>query len=79
MANHPVHRWVENGLAVLGGLVLAATAVAEAWQIYQGNVSGFHVPWANVLVGLALVVPKTIGRATAGQIWSIVAERFTKK
>ena len=77
-ATQTTSRLVENLLAVLGGLVLAFTAGAEAWAIINGTATSFHIPWANVLVGLALVLPKTLGRATAGKLWTKISDKVTK-
>ena len=71
-------RWIENGLAVLGGLCGAAYVIGvEIYPHIRGTAgcSGHGVPWGVVILVGAMVLPKTIGRATAGKVW----ERFAVK
>lgn len=74
-------RWVENAAAIVGLLIAAATAGAEGYAVFAAAKSGacaldFHVPWGNVLLVVACVLPKTLGRSTAGKIWGAVGKRF---
>lgn len=76
------HRWIENGLAILGGL-LAATYVIGVevvphvsyglgrCQAPPAAEGGF--PWGVAMVIAALVLPKTVGRATSGRVWSALS------
>jgi hypothetical protein len=36
-----------------------------------------NFPWGLVVLVCALVLPKTLGRATAGKVWSFVGSRIS--
>lgn len=81
-AERPASSWrsrlIEDGLAVLGGIIAAAYVVGvEIWPHVKGTAScaSHGIPWGVVIVVGACVLPKTVGRASAGRIW----ERFTPK
>jgi hypothetical protein len=76
--NGRASRWIENGLAVLGGLIAAAYVVGV--EIYPAIAfttapSGHGFPWGVVILVAALVLPKTVGRATAGKVWDVIGGR----
>lgn len=71
-------RWIENGSAVIG--VLLGAAYVAGVEIYPHIVgkpacADHGIPWGVVIVVTACVVPKTIGRVTAGKVW----DRFAPK
>ena len=75
-------RYIENWLAALGGLTATAYVVLVEVLPHSGLVScqapsphpGF--PWGVVILVAAMVAPKTLGRATAGKVWDVVARRL---
>lgn len=36
-------------------------------------------PWGMAIMVVALVLPKTVGRATAGRVWDAIADRLGGK
>lgn len=79
MSNNGNSRTIENVgflaavlIAVLYGLAEAASRVG----VSLGECGHSHgIPWGLAIISGALVLPKTVGRATAGRIW----EAFTRK
>lgn len=77
-------RWVENGLAILGGLIAAAYVVLVEIVPHSGLVTcqmptgHGGVPWGVVILVVAMVLPKTIGRATAGAVWQQLGARLSR-
>ena len=75
-------RYIENWLAGLGGLIAAAYVILVEVLPHSGLVScqtpsihpGF--PWGVVIICSIMVAPKTLGRATAGKVWEVVARRL---
>lgn len=54
------------GLYALGELAIHVSLAKRG--------SGF--PYITVILVLALVLPKTVGRATTGRVWEKLADRF---
>lgn len=71
-APQAAHRMVEN-IGFLGGALVAVLyGTAEAAQqagLLQNPAHSRGIPWGLVIIVGALVLPKTLGRATAGKIW----------
>lgn len=38
-----------------------------------------HVPWFNVTILLVCVLPKTIGRMSAGKVWEALANKVSPR
>ena len=81
-------RLIENGLAVLGGLMAAAYVglveilphACHAVGRCAADPGGEHgIPWGVVIVVAALVLPKTAGRMTAGRIYEMLFSRLPFK
>lgn len=81
-------RWIENGLAILGGLLAAAYVIGvevlpsvrySLGKCATAMPADHGIPWGVVLVVGGLVLPKTIGRATSGRVWDALASRFGVK
>jgi hypothetical protein len=71
-------RAIENSLAVLGGIIAAGYVVgAEILPRYLQRPDGcpHGVPWGVVTLAAACIAPKTLGRATAGRIYTAFASR----
>jgi len=71
-------RYVEVLLA-MGGAAIAcayvwAVEIAPAWRCTTHQDHG--LPWGVVIVVTAMVLPMTLGRATAGQIWTRLMGRL---
>lgn len=64
-------RVVENILALGGGGLLLFTGYREA----LASCANHPFPWAAFIIGAICVAPKTLGRATAGRIWGMVARK----
>jgi len=74
-----MNRGVENGLAVAGALPLVLYGLGEAAHTVnlcfgECTTSEHSFPWAILLGALVLVLPKTVGRATTGRVWEILAK-----
>ena len=75
-------RFIENLLALLGGLVLALAVTVESVRELGfalgpcpvGASDG--VPWSKLIVGVVLVMPKTISRGTASDFVGAVGKRL---
>lgn len=71
-------RWIENILAIVGILQAALYGTMEALArggfLPHTEHPGF--PWVTVIIFAGCVLPKTLGRATAGRVWDAVAARF---
>lgn len=80
-------RFIENALAVLGGLMAAAYVglveilprACYALGRCAREPTNADVPWGVVIVVGALVLPKTVGRATAGKVWEGIATRLGRR
>jgi hypothetical protein len=77
-----VSRKIENWLAVLGGVIAAAYVVgveilpAVLHSLGKAGAPGDHeFPWGVVILVAALVLPKTVGRATAGKVWEVLGRK----
>lgn len=78
-------RYIENWAAVVGMLVVVAYVLLVEIMPHSGLMAcstppvhpGF--PWGVVILVAALVAPKTLGRASAGRIWEIMADRLPGK
>lgn len=68
------HRSAESTGFLVAVAVVALYGIAEA-GIHAGllhpDCHKEGIPWGMVLLVFALVLPKTLGRATAGDIWRI--------
>lgn len=60
-------RLIEDGAAVVGVLIGAAYVVFV--EIARVCSAPPGIPWGVVIIVGACVLPKTIGRVTAGKIW----------
>ena len=75
-------RLIENLLALLGGLVLAVAALAHPFRdmgLALGAcpaVADHTLPWEQLIVGVVLVMPKTISRGTASDFVGAVGKRL---
>ena len=73
-------RRAENVLAYAGAAQAVFAGVLESlvragFRLGAGDaVSG--VPWVNLAILGVCVLPKTVGRATAGRVWDAIAGRF---
>lgn len=85
--NNKVSRIIENGLAILGGLLAGGYVVGV--EIFPqvcyaigkcaNAPSDQQFPWGVVLTVAACVAPKTLGRMTAGKLWEGIASKFGGK
>lgn len=70
-------RWVEDSLAVVGiaqaALYGTMEALARGGFLKHAEHPGF--PWVTVIIFAGCVLPKTLGRATAGRVWDAIAKR----
>lgn len=79
----PTSRWIENGLAVVGIAQAALYGTVEALNhagISLGSCtpsSGF--PWITLVIFVGCVLPKTVGRASAGKVWELIGGRIGSK
>jgi hypothetical protein len=69
----PASRRIENALALVGIAQAALYGTIEAlkeagWQMGPCQTNG-GIPWVTLAVFVGCVLPKTLGRATAGKIW----------
>jgi len=71
-------RWIENVPLMFGSLVMLTYGMGEALT-HAGLVGRCEqhadtgLPWGLIVIVTASVLPKTIGRATAGSVWSKIA------
>ena len=79
------HRWIENSLAILGGLLVAAYVLGvEVFPhiVYTlGKCSvppqdRHGIPWGVIISAGVLVLPKLVSRATYGRVWDGLATKF---
>jgi hypothetical protein len=77
-------RMIENFLVLVGALQITLAASLESLThagVKLGSCVEFggpwynHVPWFNLVVLLVCILPKTIGRATAGKVWETLANK----
>lgn len=82
------HRWIENGLAILGGVIAASYVLGveviphvcySLGKCIHAPVPSNGIPWGVVILVGACVLPKTVGRATAGRVWDVVAGRIGRR
>lgn len=79
-AGAPRHRYIEDGLAILGGLVMAAYVlgvevfppVCYSLGRCVNKPDAHPFPWGVVFLVSACVLPKTVGRLTAGRVWQAI-------
>lgn len=77
----PTHsRRLEDWGMIVGIAQAALYGVAE-FLIHIGVVTpkSTGIPWMTIALFFGCVLPKTLGRATAGKIWEIIASRFGGK
>lgn len=77
-------RAVEDFLAILGGLIVAGYVVTVEMLpqicytmgkcLVEHRSSG--VPWGVLVLVAACVLPKTLGRVSAGKVWEILGSRL---
>lgn len=76
-------RWVEDvGFLAAIGIALAyglAEAAARIGACIGPCAPDAPFPWGLLLILGALVLPKVLGRATAGAIWTAIASRIGGK
>lgn len=75
-------RVIEDAGMVVAILLGVAYGVAESLArlgICIGKCTAFDTsfPWGLLIVMLVLVAPKTLGKATTGQIWTALAGRLS--
>lgn len=70
-------RRIEDWLAIAGVAQAMLYGIAE-FLIHIGVVTpkSHGVPYMTIALFLGCVLPKTVGRASAGKIWEILANRF---
>lgn len=82
------HRWIENSLAILGGLIVATYVIGVEVLPHIVYALGkctappndaHGIPWGVIIAAGILVLPKTVSRATYGKIWDTIAEKIGKK
>lgn len=74
-----VSRKIEDWLALAGVGQAMLYGLAE-FLIHMGIVKGSdRIPWMTMALFLGCVLPKTVGRATAGKVWEAIANRFGRK
>lgn len=73
----PTSRRIED-IGFLVGVTIAALFAVGEFMVYisfvKKGASGF--PYVTIILVLACVLPKTVGRATAGRVWEVLANRF---
>jgi hypothetical protein len=76
-------RFIEDLLAIAGIIQAMLYGTLEALR-HSGVVfgkceaeSGF--PWITVIIFLGCVLPKTVGRATAGAVWQTISQKLGGK
>lgn len=72
-------RHIENALAIAGTAQVALYGTLEALS-RSGYMLGTckpstGVPWVTLAFFFGAVLPKTVGRATAGKIWGVLLKR----
>lgn len=75
-------RTVENICAIAGLVVLSTFGLAETLSrlgVTFGPCHEHGFPWGQVIAGSILVLPKTVGRATAGKVWNKIASAVPGK
>jgi hypothetical protein len=75
-------RIVEDGGFVVAVLIALAYGLAEAlasvgFRLGTCEKAGF--PWGLTVIVCALALPKTLGRASAGAVWTAIATRLGGK
>lgn len=82
------HRYIENGLAIVGALLLAAYVIGVEVLpplVYATKactvapMAPHGIPWGVVISAVVLILPKVAGRATYGRIWDGFASKLGKK
>lgn len=70
-------RWIENVLAIVGiaqaALYGTMEALARGGFLTHSEHAGF--PWVTIIIFAGCVLPKTLGRATAGRVWDALASK----
>lgn len=70
-------RFIEDFLAIVGILMAvfygAMEALARGGFVTHNEHAGF--PWITAIVFLGCVLPKTVGRMTAGKVWEAIGSR----
>jgi phenylacetate-coenzyme A ligase PaaK-like adenylate-forming protein len=72
-------RRIEDALAIAGILQAGLYGTLEAlasvgWRLGE-CAADTGLPWVTLAILFACVLPKTLGRATAGRIWEVIANR----
>lgn len=76
-------RYIENGLAIVGILQAGLYGTLEAlasvgWRLGKCEAeTGF--PWITAFILGVCVLPKTVGRATAGKVWETLGAIVGRK
>lgn len=72
-------RWIEDALAVVGiaqaALYGTMEALARGGFLEHAEHAGF--PYVTMAILAVCVLPKTVGRATAGKVWDAIAKART--
>lgn len=73
-------RAIENALALAGMVPAFLYGIAESAArigLHFGDHQEDHgMPWGIIVILAICVAPKTVGKATSGKIWSVLAARF---
>lgn len=77
------HRWLEDlafaAAILLGTLYGLAEAAARVGLRLGPHAPDASFPWGLLIVMAIMAAPKTLGRSTAGAIWTAIGARFGVK
>ena len=63
-------------VAVVIALVYGLAEAAASIGFRLGECAEAAFPWGLTIIVCALALPKTLGRASAGAVWTAIAARF---
>ena len=72
-------RFIEDAsfvVAVFIALVYGLAEAAARLGLRLGEGANGSFPWGLTIIVCALALPKTLGRASAGAVWTAIAARF---
>ena len=76
-------RWIENALALAGIAQACLYGTLEALRSVGYSLGECKpdtgIPWVTLSILFACVLPKTVGRATAGKAWESIAGLIGRK
>ena len=77
------HSRILEDVAFLLAVLLAAAYVvgveilpSVGWRLGPCEAHEHGIPWGLVLSLSVLAAPKTLGRATAGKVWDVIAKKL---